>query len=108
MADICLSLADLWTECNTQQNTPDPTIQTNTALRETTAQTHHIYRLIDDHLSVYDRNELVKETLAERLLLPEHINRLWAKLMFSLIYKRIRLQRKFFTVSTVAVQSQID
>ena len=87
------SAYQLWIERNTQRNTPDPTTQTDTALRETTSQIHHIYRLIDDHLSVYNRHELVKETLEERLLLPEHTNRLWAKQMFPLIYKWIRLQR---------------
>ena len=97
------------TKRNTQRNTPNPTTEIDTALCKTTAQIHNIYRLIDEHLSVYDRHELVKETLEERLLLPEHTNRLWAKQMFPLIYKRIRLQRnqplaqdirKFFPVNS--------
>ena len=41
------SAYQLWTERNTQRNTPDPTTEIDTAaLRETNAQIHHISRLI--------------------------------------------------------------
>ena len=110
------SAYQLWTERNTQRNTPDPTTDIDTALRETTAQIHHIYRLIDEHLSAYDRHELVKETLGERLLLPEHTNGLWAKQIYISVSASNatnhwhRTSEKFSqsTLIQLAAQSEID
>jgi RecG-like helicase len=57
---------------------------------ETDARIIKVYGQAATHLSPYDQQELVRETLNKRLLLPEASNRLWAAQIQRLIFQRIR------------------
>ena len=62
----------------------------NAQREETEARIIKIYILADTQLTVYDHHELIKETLEERLLIPEPTNRIWAEQITRLIYLKIQ------------------
>ena len=57
----------LWMTRNTERNNPDPLALSRAALRETEAQVNRIFTL-SERLPLYDRHELIRSTLEERLL----------------------------------------
>lgn len=60
-----------------ERHDPDPLLLESARVRETEAQIQRVF-CISEHLTPLDRHELMRETLDERLTLPEPTNRLWA------------------------------
>ena len=80
----------IWVQRNTERYTPNQADALGAQLLETQAQIRKVYALAENNLTIHDRHELIKETLAERLTLPENTNRLWATQLLRLIYTRIK------------------
>lgn len=83
----------LWTTRNTERHEPDPLILLRASLLETEAQVSRVYQTLA-RLPAPDRHELIRTTIEERLLLPEHTNRLWAAQMLPLLYRRIKYHER--------------
>ena len=79
-----------WLQRNSERYAIDPETQMNAQREETEARIIKIYILADTQLTVYDHHELIKETLEERLLIPEPTNRIWAEQITRLIYLKIQ------------------
>ena len=62
----------------------------NAQRNETEAKLTKAYGLAQTYLTVYDQRELIKETLDERINLPEPTNRIWVDQIIPIIYSRIR------------------
>ena len=80
----------IWAQSNAEQYTPNQTDVLGAQLLETQAQLRKVYALAENNLTIHDRHELIKETLEERLTLPEQTNRLWATQLLRLIYIRLK------------------
>ena len=97
----------IWLQRNAERYPTDPDTQLNAQRNETEAKLTKAYGLAQTYLTVYDQRELIKETLVERLNLPEPTNRIWVDQIIRIIYSRIRKNksrpplpdiRQFFSV----------
>ena len=84
------SAHSIWIQRNAARYKIDEVTQTNMQQLETAAQVTKIYELATKHLSQYDQQALIKESLATRLQMPEPTNRIWVTQLQRLIYLQIK------------------